>query len=91
VPTVGVMPSDPPFIDPTDRTLDTDQILYEAIPIASLVALFGGLALLPLLLVFFLGPTGFLGALFTVVAQFILAIGTGIVLLYLLVRAEQLA
>lgn len=85
------MPSDPPFIDPTNRSLDIGQILYEAIPIAALVALFGGLALLPMVLVFLVAGGGVLGALLTVVAQFILAVGTGVVLLYLLVRARQLA
>jgi hypothetical protein len=84
------MPADPPFLDPTDRSLDTDQILYEAIPIASLAALFAGIALIPLLVATFLGPSS-IALLFTVLAQFVAAVGTGIVLLYILVRAEQLA
>jgi hypothetical protein len=84
------MPSDPPFIDPTSRSLDTDQILYEAIPIASLIALFAGTALLPLLLVLAVGG-GLLGAVFTAAAQFVLAVGAGVVLLYVIVRADQLS
>jgi hypothetical protein len=85
------MPSDPPFIDPTDRTLDTGQILYEAIPIAALVGLVAGVALVPFALSLAVGGTGPLGLLFGLLGQFVLAVGTGVVLLYLLVRARQLA
>jgi hypothetical protein len=85
------MPSDPPFIDPTDRTLDIGQILYEAIPIAALVALFAGLALVPFALVFVFAGNSALGLLLGALGQFILAVGAGVVLLYLLVRADQLA
>lgn len=79
-----------PFVD-RSGSLDTDRILAEALPIASLIALFSGIALVPFLLVALLGPTGPLGVLFTVVAQFVLAVGTGVVLLHVLVRAHRLS
>ena len=85
------MPSDPPFIDPVSRELDTAQIRAEAFPLAGLVVLFGALALLPFVLGLLAGGNFLLGAVFTVLAQFILAVGTGIVLMYVIARGIQLA
>lgn len=79
------------FIDRESRTLDTDQIKEEAYPLAGLIMLFGGLALIPFLLALFFANTSALGVFFTVIAQFVLAIGTGLVLMYIIARAIQLA
>lgn len=85
------MSNDPPFIDRDTSELDTTQIRTEAIPIAALVTLFAGLALIPFLfVVVFAGSSG-LGALLTLLSQFILAVGTGIILLYVVARGIQLA
>lgn len=85
------MPSSPPFFDLGTGSLDIAQIYREALPIAALVGLFGGIALVPLALVFLFAGSSALGAILTVVAQFVLAVGTGIVLLYVVVRGQQLA
>jgi hypothetical protein len=85
------MSSSQPFIDRDTGTLDTTQIRAEAFPLAGLIGLFGGLALVPaVLVVLFLGSSA-LSLLFTVVAQFILAIGAGIVLMYVIARGIQLS
>lgn len=79
-----------PFVDETG-SLDTDQIAREAVPIAKLVFLFGAIAFVPMAIaVLFGGPSG-LGLLFTFVAQFVFAVGTGIVLLYVIARGLQLS
>lgn len=85
------MPKAQPFIDRETGGLDTDQILAEAFPLAGLVALFGGLALVPYVFVFLSGGNTALGVLFTLLAQFVLAVGAGIVLMYVVARGIQLA
>ncbi|WP_276260158.1 hypothetical protein [Haloglomus litoreum] len=85
------MPSDPPFFDSADRSLDTDQLLYEAVPVAKLVALVVVIAFVPFALRFGVGRNEALSVLFGVLGQFVLAVGAGVVLLYVLARAEQLA
>lgn len=88
------MPSRP-FFDPQSGTLDADQLLHEAEPLAKLVALVGLVALVPFLLQWLLfelasiAPA--LAVLFTLATGFVLAVGTGLVLLYVVVRANQLA
>ncbi|WP_310898814.1 hypothetical protein [Haloarcula onubensis] len=85
------MPS-PPFVDRGTGELDRDQLLAEAIPLGKLVGLFAALAVVPFALAFLLGGSnGVLGALFVVVGQFVLAVGTGIVLIYVVARGIQLA
>lgn len=84
------MPPSTPFVDPDTATLDTEQIYAEAIPLAKLVGLFIGLALVPLVIVYLLAGHSVFGALLTAIAQFILAIGSGIVLMYVIARAKQL-
>jgi hypothetical protein len=79
----------PPFVDPESRELDTGQIIDEALPLAALVLLFGGLSLLPFLLGVMLAGSG--GFLFTILAQFVLAVGAGVVLIYAVARGTQLA
>lgn len=81
----------PPFVDRTTGTIDTTQILAEAIPLAKLIGLFVAIALGPLLFVFFIGGRSLFGTVMTVVAQFVLAVGAGIVLMYVITRAIQLA
>lgn len=81
----------PPFIDPETRSLDTDQLLAEALPLAGLVALFAGVALVPYLFVFLFAGNSALGAFFTIVTQLVLAVGTGVVLMYVVARGIQLA
>lgn len=84
------MSASPPFVDPSTSELDTDQILYEAIPLAKLIGVFVAFSLVPFALVFFIGPSGF-GALLAVLGQFILAVGAGIVLMYVIARGMQLS
>ena len=85
------MPSDTPFVDPDTDRLDTDQLLYEAVPLAKLIGLFVAVAVVPLAVMFLLGPIGPLGALLGIVAQFVLAVGAALVLMYVIVRAQALA
>jgi hypothetical protein len=90
--------SQPPFVDPTSheldldqRELDLDQIWREAVPLIRLIVLFGLLSVIPFLLSLLVGGGGGLGFLFVLLAQFVLAVGTGIVLMYVIARAIQLA
>ena len=81
------MPS-PPFVDRGTGELDTKHLITEAIPLAKLVGLVGVVALIPLLPALF----GIRGALaFTLVGQFVLAVGAGLVLMYVVARGTQLA
>jgi hypothetical protein len=84
------MPPTRPFVDPVTGTLDTDQILTEAVPLGKLVGLFVAVAFVPLTLAFLLGG-GLVGALFALAAQFVLAVGAGVVLLYVVIRGIHLA
>jgi|GEM_PF-581486 len=83
-----------PFFVSSSGELDTDRILYEAIPLAKLVAAVGLVALVPVFLQVMLSDLlGFgsaLGLLLTLATQFVLAVGTGIVLMYVVVRANQI-
>lgn len=85
------MPTSVPFIDPETGGLDTAQIRAEAFPLAGLIALFAGLALIPFLFVVLAAGNSALGVLFTIVAQFVLAVGAGVVLMYVIARGIQLA
>ncbi|WP_458188628.1 hypothetical protein [Haladaptatus sp. NG-WS-4] len=85
------MPSDTLFVDRGTGTIDTTQILVEALPLAKLIGLVVAIALAPFALVFLLFEHSVLGAIFTVVGQFILAVGSGIVLMYVVSRAIQLS
>lgn len=79
-----------PFIDQETGGLDTEQIRMEVYPLAGLIALFVGLALIPFVLVVAFAGNSALGVLFTIISQFILAIGAGIVLMYVIARGIQL-
>lgn len=83
--------SSPPFIDQASGELDLGQIRAEALRLAGLVLLFGGIALLLFLLTLLVGPGRLLAGFLTVVSQFVLAVGTGIVLMYVIARGIQLA
>ncbi|MCU4802635.1 hypothetical protein OB920_19940 [Halobacteria archaeon HArc-gm2] len=85
------MSSDVPFVDPGTATLDFDQIMVESILLAKLIGLFVAIALVPLTVVFFFGGRSGLGLLFTLLAQFILATGSGVVLVYVVARGISLA
>ncbi len=83
--------SPPPFIDRESGELDLRQIRAEVFPLAGLIVLFGGLALLMFLITLLVAGNSLLVGLLTVVTQFILAVGTGIVLMYVIARGIQLA
>lgn len=85
------MPSDRPFIDPVTTEFDIGQLRTEAIPLARLIALVGGVALIPFLVVFLIGGTSIVGTVFAILGQFILAVGTGLVLMYVIARGIHLA
>lgn len=83
--------SSPPFIDQTSGELDLGQIRAEVFRLAGLVLLFGGIALLLFLLTLLVGGGTVLAGILTVVSQFVLAVGAGIVLMYVVARGTQLA
>ena len=70
--------------------MDTRRIIAEAIPLAKLVGLVAAVALIPLLPLL-LGIRSGVGLVFTLVGQFVLAVGSGIVLMYVVARGVQLA
>ncbi|RZV12495.1 hypothetical protein BDK88_1406 [Natrinema hispanicum] len=81
-----------PFLSPSGE-LNTDQILDEALPLAKLIGAVVVAAFLPILalrLTEFVVDFSVLRFIFMLAAQFILAVGSGIVLLYIIIRANQL-
>jgi hypothetical protein len=81
------MTTKPPFTDPETGSLDYDRVVTEAVPIAKLVALFAVVALVPFALSVFPGGT----TIAVLLSQFVLAVGTGVTLLYVIVRAMQIS
>ncbi len=83
-----------PFIESDSGELDTGQIIKEAIPLARLIGAIVLVALVPLLFraVFgdLLGLTVGLDFVYVLASQFIIAVGSGIVLIYSIVRANQI-
>ncbi|OAQ52114.1 hypothetical protein HTG_14115 [Natrinema mahii] len=83
-----------PFFDPDTGELDTVQLIQEAIPLTRLIGAVVLVALVPILfrviLGGLLGLTSGLGFLYMLASQFILAVGTGLVLMYVIVRANQI-
>ncbi|WP_435157608.1 hypothetical protein [Haladaptatus sp. DFWS20] len=63
----------------------------EVVPLAKLIGVFVAMALVPFTVVFLLSGHSVIGVLFTLVGQFILAVGSGIVLMYIIARALQLS
>lgn len=82
------MSKSPPFFDRSSSSLDTEQISREAIPFAKLIGLVAVVALIPFGIAV---SAGIFPRLFTILAQFVLAVGSGVVLLYIITRAIQLA
>jgi hypothetical protein len=86
------MPSQTPFFDSETGTLDVAAVLSEAIPVARLVGLFVAVSLLPLVVgTFSFGPDSLVGAAFVLVGRFVLAVGAGVTLLYVVVRGRRLS
>lgn len=85
------MPLPSPFFDRETGAYDFDRLLAEAVPIAKLVVLVGAVALVPLALLFALGPGTPLAILLTAFAQFVLVVGAALVLLHVVYRALALA
>jgi hypothetical protein len=86
-------PSRPFFTSPSGD-LDTEQLVEEALPLARLIGAIGVVALIPVFLQFVL-LEGLeilpqLGILLSLAVQFVLAVGTGVVLMYVIVRSNQL-
>lgn len=81
----------PPFVDTTTGELKTDQILSEVVPLGKLIGFFVAVSLVPFGLVFFALDRSSLGVLFVLLGQFILAVGFGIVLMYVIARGIQLS
>ncbi len=80
-----------PFVDPVSNELDTSQIISEAIPIVGLVLLFATVAAVPFLLGAVFSFGSLLGLVFILIAQLVLVVGAGIVLIYVVARGIQLA
>lgn len=89
------MSSSTPFVDRETRAFDFRQIWQEIYPILGLVLLFGILGLIPLYLAsVFTEAYGLESLISTVlvwISQLIFAAGSGIVLMYVIVRAIQLS
>ena len=84
--------SSSPFVDRHEGTVKVGQLLAEAIPLAKLVGVVVAAALVPfglrLLVTSSFSP---LGILLTLAAQFVLAVGGGLVLMYVVARGIHLA
>jgi hypothetical protein len=83
--------SSPPFIDGESGGLDLGQIREEAFPLAGLIVFFGALSLLVFVTMLLFAGNSLIAGVLTVVSQFVLAVGTGIVLIYVIARGIQLA
>lgn len=82
-----------PFVDMAAGEFDTEQLWAEAAPIALLVGLFGAIAIGVFVVgLVFTDLFGLAGAwIGMIAAQFVVAVGAGVVLLYIVVRGRQLA
>lgn len=85
------MSSSTPFVDIETGTLDFGQIWRETYPILGLILLFGILGVIPLYLGRGLEFGSLLGTGLALIGQLIFAVGSGIVLMYIIVRAIQLS
>lgn len=83
------MTSGPPFFDLESSTFDLGQLWEEAYPLLGLVLLVGIVAGLPLVIGMASGSAA--GVFFLVIGQLILAVGTGLVLMYVVARGIQLS
>jgi hypothetical protein len=91
---VGRMSPSKPFFASPSGELDTEQLVEEALPLARLIGAIGVVALIPVFLQFVLlevlGILPQLGVLLSLAVQFVLAVGTGVVLMYVIIRSNQL-
>lgn len=85
------MVSSPPFVEQETGRIDRTRVLAEVIPLVELVGLVVAVALVPFAFVILLGGHSALSGVLVVVTQFILAVGSAIVLMYVIARAVQLA
>lgn len=85
------MPSSTPFVDPGTGSLATGRILAETIPLAKLIGSVVAVALVPFAVALLVNPVGPLDEIFVIVGQFVLAVGSGIVLMYVISRAVQIS
>lgn len=76
-----------PFVDQDEWTIDFRELYREAIPLATLI----GLVVLAALVPFAFVLLGLTPVVFLLLTQFVLAVGTGVVLLYVVARGNQLA
>ena len=79
-----------PFVAP-DGTVETERVLAEAVPLARLIGLVVAAALPPYALVFLFAGGSLLGQLLALVGQFVLAVGTGVILMHVVARAIRLS
>ncbi|KDE56852.1 hypothetical protein EL22_19220 [Halostagnicola sp. A56] len=82
-----------PFFTSQSGALDTGQILDEALSLAKLIGAVVAVALIPILVLKiteFVVEFTVLQVIFSLTTQFLLAVGSGIVLLYVIIRANQL-
>ena len=79
-----------PFID-ADGTIDTNAVYAEAVPLAKLVGLVVAVALIPFGIAFALGPPSIFGIALMLAGQFVLAVGGGVVLIYVVARGTRLS
>ena len=79
-----------PFVDETGA-IDRNRVLSEAVPLAKLVLLVAAAAFLPFSIVLLFGSYSIVGPVFTLLSQFVLAVGTGVVLMYVVARGVQIA
>ncbi|EMA30710.1 hypothetical protein [Haloarcula japonica] len=80
-----------PFIDPATDEIDTTQILSEAVPLAKLIGVFVAGSLPLYAIVLFGAENSALGAVLALLGNFILAVGAGVVLMYVIARGIRLA
>ncbi|GCF15442.1 hypothetical protein Harman_33770 [Haloarcula mannanilytica] len=85
------MPADRPFVDPATGELEPNQIMSEVIPLAKLIGVFVGGAFLPYGFAFFGSDSSALGVVLTLIGEFVLAVGAGVVLIYVIARGIRLA
>jgi len=85
------MSGSPPFVNREENELDLRRIWEEALPIVGLIVLFAAAAALPYVLVMVVFQDRFAGLVFTLFAQLVVAVGTAIVLMYVIARAIQIA
>jgi len=85
------MPSSRPFIDPATGGINTAQMISEAVPLGKLISVFVAGSLPLYALAFFGAENSALGALLALLGDFIIAVGAGVVLIYVIARGIRLA